>query len=74
MAVDAVLNLYKEMLAHWQSVLADASSVEGEGARLYVQEQVDRIQKHIHNLETDHQDCVEPCCPNCTCRGRKVKL
>jgi hypothetical protein len=30
-----------------------------------------RIETHIHRLETNHVDCVKPCCPGCKMGGRK---
>jgi hypothetical protein len=36
-----------------------------------VKEEIARVSKHIHNLETDHRDCVTPCCMGCKLGGAK---
>lgn len=28
-------------------------------------EAIERVRLHIHRLETNHADCVTPCCTNC---------
>ena len=32
-------------------------------------EEIARIRLHIHRLENDHADCVEPCCMGCKLGG-----
>lgn len=34
-----------------------------------IDNEIARIRLHIHRLKTNHADCVQACCPACTCGG-----
>lgn len=58
---------YKEQIAMWEQHLL-RTDISAED-RQYVREEHARMSLHLHRLETDHAECVEPCCPGCKLGG-----